>query len=177
MMIFLVIILVSLVFVYVNTGREEKTSEEPVTTYATGELSPQELTKPEFTIKNLKFASMVDDNLNYQEIPATFNKGDKFWIYFEVNNLESGQSEGKYRTIYDEYIAVSGPGGEAIDELTGFLGTTTENAEEGKYYSFPIAHEIILGVDYKPGTYTLTIFIDDAINEKSATISAPFIVR
>jgi len=143
MFVFLVVILTSLVFVYVNLGQEEQQiREEPVTTYATGELPPEKLTKPDFVIKNLKFASMVDDNLNYQEIPASFEKGSKFWIYFEVNNLESGFMQGKYRTSYDEYIAVEGPAGKAIDALTGFLGTTTENSEEASYYSFPIAHEI-----------------------------------
>ena len=99
MVILLVIIFVSLIFVYVNIDGEPKPvqyREEPSTPYL-GEPPAEEIF-PEFKITNFKFASIVDDNLNYQEIPATFNRGDKFWIYFEINNLESGDLRGKYRT-------------------------------------------------------------------------------
>ncbi len=178
MAVLLVVVLVALVFVYVNVdGTEQGTTEEVTYPYSTGELSPDELVEPEFKINNFKFASLVDDNLNYQETPATFNRGDKFWVYFEINNLASGDMRGKYRTSYDEYIAVNDPNGNPVTDLTGFLGTTTENAEEGKFYSFPVAHQLPTSVDYVPGKYDLTIFIDDAINEESAAISASFILK
>lgn len=178
MSILLIVVLVSLVFVYVNVGKEQTaTKEEPTYAYATGEIPPEELTEPEFKMTNFKFASVVDDNLNYQEVPATFNIGDEFWIYFEVNNLQSGELRGKYRTSYDENIVVTGPNGKAIDEMTGFLGTTTENGEEGKYYSFPIAHQLVTTTSYAPGKYDITIFIDDTINQKNASISAAFILK
>ena len=174
----LVILLVSLVFVFVNMDGDE-TRQEETTLPAYTELGEPVLEdiEPEFKISNMKFASVVDDNLNYQEIPATFNRGDEFWLYFEVNNLKSGEVNGRYRTVYDEYIAVNDPQGNPVEELTGFLGTTPESAEEGKYYSFPIAHLLVTSEDDLPGRYDLTIFVDDTVNEESIATSVSYILR
>lgn len=158
-------------------GAEEQETITFSTTEFAGEVDEEDLFA-DLTISQIKFASDVRDDLSFDEVSdGGFLLSEQPWIIFDVSNLASGSVGTKWQTSYDEYIVVIGPDGQTVDDLTGFLGTTTENADENTLYDFPIAHQLLTDVNYKTGEYEVTIFIDDLLNGVEATQSATFTIR
>ena len=147
------------------------------TTESAGDATPEEA--GQLVIMPLKFSLNVKkEDVSFTEMPdATFAKNEQPWVIFEIRNLASGNTGTEWQTSYDEYIVVIGPDGRTVEDLTGFLRTTTQTAEADKLYDFPVAHQLLTTENYQPGTYQVSIFIDDLVNGMEASQTGTFTIR
>lgn len=168
-----VILLVAVVIVWMNSGKEEKVQTTTIGESEIG-VGAQQPTSQQFETNkapltaDVRLCSSIDENYNCNEI-AKFNTGNTIYLITTVSGFEQIDTDEGWLTGIRQNITTTDETGNILERMTK-RGIETADYTETKQDIMTLTNkfETLLNTD-APGKYTLKFEITDRITGEKIT--------